>query len=758
MKNFDGIASTLESIYGSYQILVMTINRCTEYVKTSQNVQLVPQKEIVNLNETINLPLNYAREVQKKINVKLYYDSRISVYIITDRQWLLDNLLCLLSNAIKYSSEGDVFLKVEITKSNEMLTTNSPKFKPPQAINEEVKIPDDYYQDHVTNEQSDEERYMLLFSVGDTGMGIKEEERALIFKPPDFTRHRPMGGTGLGLYCLAERIKALGGTYGVSNMKGKQGSLFWFTIPYIQASHSMNAQVNGQTSNKNQQNLINIPAQDSSFFLQYSALNEWKASASGESIVSDLSLSHDNDSSEVGLHASRRSSLDLSKVEKDVIIPNMSILVVDDSLPILKVLKMMLEKNGQKVDTACNGKEALKLMGLITNNDSDTIEFNPKLKQKYDVIIMDLQMPVMDGFDAMRNIRQYELEMEKSYTRECANIELINKFKTQEPKFYDKNPHMQKKSKSFITSRRTSLSPRTRKSLRNKSLSLSLNNAIFATHNLKLSSSPQTEDLNFSNIYNDPFDFPNYPSNFTRSSFFGKNIMFGGDKYNFYQNKQNEKNINSEPPLSILVHKPKLEKKSSKQIVEDSIIAYNDDLSKIQNHYINNSFNSNNIQKNIEKSLPKPQVQVFQPSQLQTQSELTSKTSSEQAKLQQMQEVSQRQPQIHGPTQSESKTHSESKTQLDSKTQLQSQPSNTPTGRESIIHPNRLNKKNDVPMHHLIIAMSANIDPSVSEQAYACGADFFFPKPFRIECLYKAVRITQEVTDFKNFKEMFNSP
>ena len=68
-----------------------------------------------------------------------------------------------------------------------------------------------------------------------------------------------------------------------------------------------------------------------------------------------------------------------------------SIFVVDDSQTILMSMKMNLEMHGFKVETATNGKEALgKLNGGI----------------KVDLIITDLNMPVMDGFEFIKNVRQ----------------------------------------------------------------------------------------------------------------------------------------------------------------------------------------------------------------------------------------------------------------------------------------------------------------------------------------------------------------
>ncbi len=116
-------------------------------------------------------------------------------YVMADETRLLQILSNLTSNAIKFTDDGQV-----------KITAESLFF--------------------------DADKYVLRFSVEDTGIGISQENLDLLFRQfsqVDSSYTKSFGGTGLGLAISQELSKIMGGEVGVNSEKYK-GSTFWFTI------------------------------------------------------------------------------------------------------------------------------------------------------------------------------------------------------------------------------------------------------------------------------------------------------------------------------------------------------------------------------------------------------------------------------------------------------------------------------------------------------------------------------------------------
>jgi signal transduction histidine kinase/ActR/RegA family two-component response regulator len=185
----------------------------------------------------------------------------------------------------------------------------------------------------------------LKISVADSGIGITAEQLDRLFRrftQADSSTTRRYGGTGLGLAISKTLVELMGGTIGAQSLPGA-GSTFWITLPLI-AGEQTQAQP-----------------------------------TAAEQAASEPPVSVPTLVDAVGAPPARGAAQVVAA----------RVLLVEDNFVNQRVAVYMLAKLGHRVDVAKHGREAIDMLG----------------KSGYDLVLMDCQMPEMDGFEATRIIR-----------------------------------------------------------------------------------------------------------------------------------------------------------------------------------------------------------------------------------------------------------------------------------------------------------------------------------------------------------------
>ncbi len=183
-------------IHHSSDALLSVINDILDFSKIeSGKMELEPHE--FNLRKSIEdvFDMFAGKAGDKKLELIYTIDSRLPNFIVADGLRLRQVLVNLIGNAVKFTKQGEVFLKARLQNStNESLT--------------------------------------IYFEVSDTGIGIPENKLDLLFKAfsqVDTSTTRVYGGTGLGLAICERLVKLMQGSIGVKSKLG-QGTTFGFSF------------------------------------------------------------------------------------------------------------------------------------------------------------------------------------------------------------------------------------------------------------------------------------------------------------------------------------------------------------------------------------------------------------------------------------------------------------------------------------------------------------------------------------------------
>lgn len=415
-------------IHESGEALLTVVNDILDLSKLEAGKLEIDKSEfdlLPAIERTVSLMAAKARE--KKIDLVVFVEPHARGVYAGDQLRIRQILLNLMSNAIKFTETGAVSVMVRRTSA----------------------LPGD--------------DIPLRFEVTDTGMGIPEAERQSLFQKfsqVDSSATRRFGGTGLGLAISKQLVELMGGHIDLVSTVGK-GSTFWFdlTLPRIRVSLPSGDPLPAQTKTLRALMVDDIPtnlellgrqlrmlgmetaACEDAFSAMAELQRAWHRNKpydivfldhmmpgqTGVELAGQIRKSpHLNECKLVLVTSAGRDALKGSDVRLDFVLEKplrqqalhdclvsilsasaeqpeeapqersqsairaLNILLVEDNRINQKFALALLEKAGHVVDVADTGLKAVEAV----------------MRKHYDAVLMDVQMPELDGVAATRRIRK----------------------------------------------------------------------------------------------------------------------------------------------------------------------------------------------------------------------------------------------------------------------------------------------------------------------------------------------------------------
>ena len=412
--------STVHQLANSLLTIIDDILDISKIEANRMDIEKIPfpvRGTIFNALKSLSVKAN-----ERGLNLVYEVDSSTRDYVVGDSFRLRQIILNLVGNAIKFTESGEV--KVNVTEGDQNLC----------GPNE----------------------YEVKFAVSDTGIGIRGDKLDVIFdtfSQADGSTTRRFGGTGLGLSISKKLVTLMGGNLWVESVFGK-GSIFHFTCRYTLADSAVSAlsealmpyrkhQVlfldqghtgrfaNNIRSSIQDLELVPIVCRDGG---DHSSLFDAVSNVPGGSSYDCIIVDNNNTARQLRkieklkyipvvlvaprISVSFRSALE-DGITSYMTTPCLPIDLGNALIPALESRANLHKHEHSRSfdillaeDNQVNQKLACKILQKYNHNvdvaDNGLIALEKLQKRHYDVVLMDVQMPVMGGFEATAKIREWE--------------------------------------------------------------------------------------------------------------------------------------------------------------------------------------------------------------------------------------------------------------------------------------------------------------------------------------------------------------
>ena len=386
-----------EKIQLSGQVLLSIINDILDFSK-------IEAGKVTIENIPFNLPaalqeievLFQEQSLSKGLELKLTLDQSLPEIVLGDPLRLRQVLINVVGNAFKFTEKGGVYLSAHRMETVHMETWSGEMLERMAALPSDGKLATD---SAPTINKKD--ALYVEFQIADTGIGMTEKQQSRIFTPfhqADSSVTRKYGGTGLGLAITNNLVELMGGKVKVQSKQGEGTKISFtcaFSLPENAAAHISKAagpitstqalDISPDKSNTTEQ--ADAPEKGNTTDRNFAAAEIPAPSAENKDTAS-ASLPAPN--------AAATASATPSSTDREPDFTGKRVLLVEDNPINILIAQELLEQTGLSVSIAENGEKAL----AILNNNLAAGE------PPFQMIFMDLQMPVMDGYEATRRIRK----------------------------------------------------------------------------------------------------------------------------------------------------------------------------------------------------------------------------------------------------------------------------------------------------------------------------------------------------------------